>query len=185
MSMLRAAATTVQGLGNATGQQVVLRVLTAMTAAVGFPVLVELAGGDRHPVLITVLAVLGLLVGIVPAGNVPLFWSLVAAGTWLVSVPEALDGWTMAATAALVVVHLCCTLTGYGPPTLGLPAPLVRLWAGRAAVMLATTTLVWLAARLVAGLTLPGSALVYGSALLLATGWSAYLLRRMLARDGS
>ncbi len=185
MSLVRAATTTLEAVGNASRQQAVLRGVAALTAAVGFSVLVVLAGGDRHPVLMVLLAVLGVLVGLVPAGSLPLFWSLLAAGAWLVSVPETLDLWTLAAAAALTVVHLCCTLAGYGPPSLSLPPALLVLWSRRTAVVLAATVLVWLAARVVAGIDPPGSTLVFAVALLLTTGWSAYLLRRMLARDGS
>ncbi len=171
-------------LSRASRQQRLLRLL-AGAGAVLFPVLATAAGSGWPGVGAWLVVAVGLTVVVLPDSHAPLVWTLLAAALWTLSVPAVVSAWTLAAAADLVVVHLACALACYGPATLTLPAVLVRLWARRAATMLAVTVLVWLAARVVTTLDPPSSPWLFGAALAAVAGWAAYLLPRLLARDGA
>jgi hypothetical protein len=60
-----------------------------------------------------------------------------------------------------------------------------RLWGGRAGVLLAVTALVWVGARLLAGLGLGPSGLLTAAALGVLLVWLVWLSVRLVARDGT
>lgn len=160
-----------------------LRLLVA-AATLAFVGLVEQAG-TSFTLGSVLLVLVGLSLVLVPDGNAALVWMLLAVWAWALAVPGEPTWWTLAASADLLVVHVACLLACYGPAQLALPARLVRLWAGRSAVLLAVTALAWLFARLLAGLDLPVSGGAYGAGLLLVAVWAAFLMHRLTARDGS
>ena len=164
-------------------QQRVLRA-GVVAATVAFLWLVVLAGGSVHVVVSAGLLVLALLAALMPDSSAPLFLVLGLAGRWWVAVPDAWSGWTLAAAVLLLAVHVASTLGAYGPPALVVPGDLVRTWAGRAALMLAVTALVWLVAGLFTTLHLPGNVGVLAAALGVVVAWIALLGRRLVARDG-
>lgn len=171
-------------LSRADAQQRVLRLAAVAGTLLFLPVLVAAGGGPLGAGSL-VVAVVGLSLLLLPDSHAPLAWALLAAGLWAVRVPQTLSAWTLVAAADLLLVHLACTMACYGPAELALPRPLVRAWVGRAAVMLAVTTLLWLAARLLAVLDLPGDPWALSVALVVVAAWPAYLLPRLLARDGT
>lgn len=165
-------------------QQLLLRGV-AGAASVGMLVLVALAGGGGHPILSVLLLLLTVLVMVVPDSAAPMFLLLGLGGLWGIYVPETLSAWTLVAAADLLVLHLACTLASYGPPQLSLEPAMFRLWGGRAAVLLAVTALVWVGARLLAGLGLGPSGLVTAAALGVLLAWLVWLSVRLVARDGT
>lgn len=76
---------------------------------------------------------------------------LVVLGWWALGLGEALSGWVLLATAALVVAHLAGVLASYGPATMPLDGAVVRLWCRRGALVLLTVPAAWLMARLLHG----------------------------------
>lgn len=163
-------------------QQRVLRA-GVLVATLAFLWLVVLAGGTVHVVVSTGLLVLAVLAALMPDSSAPLFLVLGLAGRWWAAVPDAWSGWTLAAAVLLLAVHLASTLGSYGPPALVVPAALLRTWAGRAAVMLAVTALVWLVAGLFTTLALPGTVPVLAVALGVVVAWIVLLGRRLVTRD--
>jgi len=161
-------------------QQKALRAV-ALAAPLAFLVLVPLAGGVHHPVFTAVGVGLAVVVALFPESHAPLGVVLYLALLWTVSLPGAMDGWTLVAAADLLVLHLACTLLSYGPPGLTLDPVLLALWRGRAVLCLAGAVLVWLGAVSVRLLDLPRSATGLGLALLLLLGWVTVLSLRLRA----
>ncbi len=172
------------GVAVASAQQRMVRLL-AFGTVLAYAALVPLAGAVWHPALTALLVVLGASAVLLPDSNAPLAWMLLAVGFWMAVVPEAVSAWTLLGALDLLALHVLCLLCGYGPPALALDGSLLRAWAGRVTVLAAVTALVWLAALVAAALDLPSSALVLVAALAVVTGWTAYLLPRLLAREGA
>jgi hypothetical protein len=172
-------------LAVAARDQLALRALVA-AGAVLLPLLVLLAGGAPAPFLTVLVLLLGLAAALVPDSVLPLLWTLAAVGQWAVEIPlqRSLDGFVLLLAADLVLVHVCCTLCGYGPPSLSVPTALRRAWAGRAAVLLAAAALTWLSLLAIGLLALGPDALLTGAALGLVVLWAGYLLHRLVGRDG-
>jgi len=170
-------------VATSSAQQKALRAV-ALAAPLAFLVLVPLAGGVYHPVFTAVGVGLALVVALFPESHAPLGAVLYLALLWTVSLPDAINGWTLVAAADLLVMHLACTLLSYGPPGLILDRVLLALWRGRAVLCLAGAVLVWLVAVAVRLLDLPRSATGVGLALLLLLGWVTVLsLRLWTPRD--
>jgi hypothetical protein len=165
-------------------QQVLLRLL-ALAAGVAWIPLCLTAGGDFHPLLSIGLVALALNAALVPDSAAPLFTILALGGFWAVYVPETLSVWTLVAAADLVVLHLACTVASYGPPQLVLEPAMLRLWGVRGAVLLAGTTTVWVAARVLARLAVEPSGLLTAAALAVLLGWVVVLMSRLLTRDAA
>jgi hypothetical protein len=83
---------------------------------------------------------------------------------------------TVAGAAALLLTHLCITLAGYGPGTLGLDPALVRLWAARGLAAFAPVPVVWLLAKLVADQPAPPGLWAAGLAAALVAGVATSVL---------
>ena len=171
-------------LSRASRQQVVLRGVAGL-AAVQFPLLIVLAGGTFHP-LIT-LALMGhvALVLVLPDSDAPTLLVLAFGALWAISLPSTMTEWTLVAAADLLVLHLACTLASYGPPQLVLDRAMLLLWAGRSALLMAVTALVWLAARLLGGLDTEPSRLLTAAAFSLLLGWVGFLFGRLVTRDAA
>ena len=165
-------------LALSSGQQRGLRA-AVLVAATGFLAVVWVHG-EHHPWL----TVIGVLVAAQAAGmpetNAPLVLLAYLGLLWLVATPDRLDGWTLAAAALLLGVHLACTLVSHGPPGLRLDPRLLRSWALRAAVCLTAALLVWLAARVVAGTHRPPSSIVLGVALAVVLAWCGLVAVRLV-----
>lgn len=183
MSLVQGAVGQLERVVHASPQQQVLRGV-AGSAAAGFPVLVGLAGGSSHPwgAALVVLLAVGLV--LMPDSALPLAWMAAATLLWVASMPDAVDVSVLVAAADLIVVHVACTLAAYGPPELTVPAGLLRLWLARAALMLSSTLLLWLATRFFAALEVPASALVFSTGLCVVAVWALFLLPRLVTRDG-
>lgn len=164
-------------------QQVVLRV-ASLAATLGFLWLVVLASGPFHPVLSALLVALAMFAVVLPDSSAPLFLLLGLAGLWTLSVPDTWSAWSLGAAALLLVVHLAGTLACYGPPALTVDRELLTVWVRRAAVMLAVTVLVWLTAGFLGALEPPASAALLVAALALVVLWIAFVISRLVARDG-
>ena len=171
-------------LGLASRQQVVLRGLAGLAAA-QFPILTVFAGGEFRPLTTLVLMGLAAVVMLAPDSGAPMFLVLAFGALWAVSVPATLTAWTLLVAADLLVLHLACTLASLGPPQLVLERATFRLWAGRGALLLAVTALVWLGARLLGGLDLSANGGVTAVALGLLLGWLAFLSVRLVTRDAA
>jgi hypothetical protein len=76
---------------------------------------------------------------------------LVVLGWWALALDEAVSGWAVLASAALLVAHVAGLLASYGPASMPLDAPTLRLWSTRGAVVLLTAPGAWLAARALEG----------------------------------
>jgi hypothetical protein len=150
----------------------------ALAAPCAFLAIVPLAGGVFHPVLTAAGVLLAVLVALVPDSHAALGLVVYLGGLWMLADP-GLDLWTLPAAAALLALHLACTLASYGPPGLVLDRALTALWRARATVCLAAAFLVWLVARALAFLDLPPDSLVVGAALLALLGWVGFLTVRL------
>jgi hypothetical protein len=129
--------------------------------------------------VLTVAGVLlALVVALLPDSHAPLGLVVYLGGLWMLADP-GLDLWTLPAAAALLALHVACTLASYGPPGLALDRTLLARWRARATVCLSGAVLVWLAARTLAFLDLPPDALVVGAALLVLLGWVGFLTVRL------
>ena len=143
--------------------------------------LVALAGGGVRVSWLVAAVLLGGLVTLLPDSAAGLGLLGVLAALWLLSVPEQLGGWTLAAGLDLLVVHLASTLASYGPPTTVLGASLVRTWLGRALLLGAVGAAVWGVARWAAGLHPAATGWAMAAGLVTMVGWSAYLGVRLAA----
>ena len=165
-------------------QQAVLRALV-LVSAVGVVGLVRGAGGSVGPLVTAAVVGLALIAAAIPDSSAPLFLVLVLGWLWWAATPDAWSGWSLGATALLTVVHVACTLCGYGPPALRVPPRLVGAWVGRGGFLLASAALVWVAAGVLAGLDLPSSTGLIVVALALVAGRLGLLVVRILNREAA
>lgn len=166
------------GLRGLSRQQWALRAGIMVTPVVAFAFEVA-AGAATRAWVAVLLAVLVTLSAGLPDSHAPLAVVLLLGGYWAAEVGENLGVSLLAVTVSVVTFHVLCLLASYGPPSVVLDAPLLRLWLSRAAVALATAGLVWLAAHVATGLDLPPSGGVFAAALLVVVGWVALLGRRL------
>jgi hypothetical protein len=169
------------GLSLLSGQERLLRTAVPVLT-VAFLAVVLAAGGVSHAWFGLALVVLSLLAALMPDSSAPLFLVLGLCGLWAVSVPERIGAWLLVAALLLLVLHTAVTLASYGPPGTVLDTALLRRWTSRAGVLAAVTALVWLAARLLAGLALPASVPLFVVALTTLLVWVGYLVLRLDAR---
>jgi hypothetical protein len=168
-------------LSAAGSQQRVVRLVPVLATA-GFLALATVAGGVFHPVISLAALLLALVTAAIPDSGAPLLLILFLAGVWGIELPATTNGWVLLAAAALLAIHVSCALASYGPTALTLPRVLLRRWARRAAVMAVATGLTWAAVRLVGGLHLPPSRLLFAGALVVLLGWLSLLTVRLATR---
>jgi hypothetical protein len=156
--------------------------LVPILATAGFLAVAAAAGGMFHPVISIAALLLALVTAAAPDSGAPLLLVLFLAGVWGIELRATTNGWVLLAAAALLAIHLSCTLASYGPTALPLPRVLLRVWTRRAGVLAAATSLTWLAVRLVGGLHLPPSRLLLGAALVVLLGWLTLLTVRVATR---
>ena len=151
-------------------QQRVLR--TTMVAAAGaFLAFVPAAGGGGHPWLSGAGLLLALVAAAAPESHAPLGLVLFLGAFWLVAVPDRLSAATVPAAAALAVLHVAATLAAHGPPGVTVEPTLLRTWAVRTLLCVASAAGLWLVARTAATLHGPQSAAAVALALLAVLGW--------------
>ncbi|NUS52855.1 MAG: hypothetical protein HOQ22_17675 [Nocardioidaceae bacterium] len=182
MSVSRDLAGVLDRIALSSTQQQVLRagVLVGTLLLLG---LVPVGECTFHPVLSMGVLVIAVLVAALPESHVGVALLLALAGLWVVAGPDRLDGRLLVAAALLGAIHLCATLAAVGPSGHTLGRELLRLWGRRAALCLAATVAVWLAARAVSLLDLPASGTAVGAALVLLLAWVTFLTVRF-ARPG-
>lgn len=159
-------------------QQVLLRVPLAGAPLVALAGL-ALAGAGPPVWYLLLVVVLGVFSAAVPDGHTGLALVLVVGGGWAAAVPDGLSAWGLLVAFALLVFHLAAVLATYGPPALVLDRALLARWGRRALGSVAVTVLVWVVARVLAGVQPVGGPLLAAAALLLAAVW-ALLMRRWL-----
>lgn len=76
---------------------------------------------------------------------------LVVLGWWAIALEDSLPASILVAGLALVVAHVAAVLASYGPATMPVDAPTIRLWAVRGALVLVTVPSAWLLARALRG----------------------------------
>ena len=137
-------------------QQRVLRALVLLG-----PVLVLVAeagaGGSAGAGYLVVVLLLTALAAVLPDGSVALVLLVLLGLHWTAAAEDRLSPWLVLAATGFLLVHVGCTLAAYGPVTVALPGTLLRLWAWRAARVLAVTVLVWFGVGLVSLAGAPGS----------------------------
>jgi hypothetical protein len=147
-----------------------------------FLALLPTAGGEFHPVLTAVGAVLVLVAVVVPESNAPFATLAYLGGLWVLTVSRTSGIEVLAAAVLLCVLHLACLLASYGPPGLVLERSFLRLWWLRFGLCVGAAVLVWLTTAAVRLLDLPPSPLALGAALALVLGWVAVLTGRLTGR---
>jgi hypothetical protein len=155
-------------------QQWLLRAVPLPATAV-FLTLVALAGGGVRVSWVAAALLLGGLVTLLPDSAAGLGLLGVLAALWLLSVPEQLGGWTLAAGLDLLALHLAATLASYGPSTTVLGAAGLRAWLARGLLLAAVGAVVWGAARGAAGLQPAATGWAMAAGLVTLVGWVAYL----------
>ena len=118
------------------------RIIAYPTAVVALGV-AGCAGAAGHFVLwATVLVVIGWLGALIDgsAAGLALFVGAIVLD-WVVSAPTPTTWWVLPAVALLTVVWSLCVLAGAGPHAAALPAPLVRVWLVRTALLAAGSCL--------------------------------------------
>lgn len=163
------------GLGR---QQWLLRGGVAVLAAAAFGVEVA-AGAPVQTLPIVLLAVVVLLSAGFPDSHAPLAVVVVLGGYWAMNVDQQLSVLLLVEAVLLLAFHVTCLLAAYGPPSVVLDAELLRRWLTRCGAGIAVALGVWVAARIAAGLELPGGGWAVAAGLLLLVGWVAVLARRL------
>jgi hypothetical protein len=181
MSLLSETTGLLDQLSALSPQQRVLRGLVVVCAVL-FLVLVLAVGDGSHPIATVLTVAVALVAAVSPGSHAPLALLLVLGGDWALFVPRDLDGWLLLATVDLFVVHLACTLASYGPAGTTLDRDLLTRWGRRAALCLAVAAGVWLVARVIDFLDLPGSEPGLGAALVAVLAWTAFLGTRLTGR---
>jgi hypothetical protein len=143
--------------------------------------LVALAGGGVRVSWLVAALLLGGLVTLLPDSAAGVGLLGVLAALWLLSVPEQLGGWTLAAGLDLLVLHLAATLASYGPPTTALGATLLRTWTARTLLLGAVGAAAWGTARWAAALHPAATGWTMAAGLATLVGWVAFLGVRLAA----
>jgi hypothetical protein len=164
-------------LALSSGQQRAFRAVVLL-AALGFLAVVWVHG-DHHPWLTFVGALVAAQAAGMPETNAPLMLLVYLGLLWVVATPDRLDGWTVAAAALLLAVHLACTLVSHGPAGVRLDPAMLRSWAVRAVGCLAAGILVWLSGKVVAGMHRPPSGVLLGAALAVVLTWCGLVAVRI------
>jgi hypothetical protein len=107
----------------------------------------------------------------------------VLSGHWSIATPDPTSAWLMVAALGILALHVAGVLASYGPATLVLPGPLVRLWLWRAGGVAATTVLVWFGVRAVSLFEVPANRWLFAGALVLVAGWALVASRQVLASE--
>lgn len=183
MSWLSDASHFLDALSRLSRQQRLLRASTMLAPAVALGVEVR-AGAALHAWVVVLLGGFTLLSVLLPDSHAPLAVTLLVGGYWAMQVGQELSVSLLVVTLALLVFHVSCLLGSYGPPSVVLDAPMLRMWWGRSSVAFAVAVLVWLAGRVATVLDLPGSGWVLAAALLVVVGWTALLSRRLSVGSG-
>lgn len=148
MNPLETPATT--WIGSLSRSQLVVRSLVVVG-----PVIALLATGPagRWAPWWVVLAVLWASVAfaVLPDSAVGVGALAIVLAWWSAAVHDGLHPTVLVAAVALLITQVAAILASYGPGEMPVPAPLVRLWVRRAALVALVVPLVWGLARLVAG----------------------------------
>lgn len=182
MSVERDTADLLERLWVTSPQQRVLR-LSVVVATLVLLAAIPAAGGVFHAVFSVLAVVLALVVAVLPESHAGVALLLGLGVLWAISVPERLDGWLLLAAVTLMVVHLACTLAAYGPAGHHLDGDLLLVWARRGGLCVVVTLAVWLLARAISFLDLPGSGLLLGAALVVVLAWVTFLTLRLADPD--
>jgi hypothetical protein len=137
-----------------------------------------MTGPARSQAVLRALVLLGPVLAVLatgPAGRWPVWWVLLPvvalAGVaawfpdspflaavdlavlawWAVALGGGVPAWAVAAAVALVVGHVAALLTSYGPVEMPLDPATARLWTRRAALVLLTVPVAWVAGRVLEG----------------------------------
>ncbi len=161
------------------GQQLMLRALVLLAPLLAATA-EQRAGATVSVWYLASLVLASLVAALLPDSHAGLLVVLLVGGHWLTSSGQSLSLWVLCIALALALFHVAGLLASYGPPSVVLEPELLRFWLRRYAVCAAVTALVWLVARVSTGLSLSGSALVFGAGLLVVAGWSV-LLSRLVA----
>lgn len=155
-----------------------------LAAPVLFLVTIPASGGVFHPVFTVVGVLLAVLVALMPDTNAGLGLLVYLGVLWMLSTPDRLDLWSLAAALLLLALHLACALSSYGPPGMRLDPVLLRLWRGRSLLCLGAAVLVWVSARAVDVLDLPASGVGVGLGLVVVIAWVGLLTVRLRGPEG-
>lgn len=183
MSRLSDASHFLDALSRLNRQQWLLRASTLLAPAVALGVEVR-SGAALHSWIVVLLGGFTLLSVLLPDSHAPLAVTLLVGGYWGMEVGQELSVSLLVVTLALLVFHVSCLLASYGPPSVVLDPPLLRLWWGRSMVAFSVAVLVWLVGRVATVLDLPGNGLVLAAALLVVVGWTGLLGRRLSVGSG-
>jgi hypothetical protein len=157
-------------VAESSSQQLVLRAVVVL-GSVTFLGVVPLAGGVFHPVFSAALVLVAVVVAFVPESHGAVALLLGLSLLWTLSVPRELGAWLLLAAALLLVVHVACTLAGLGPAGHAVDGRYLGLWVRRTFWCWAAAFGIWLLARAVALVDVPGSPFGLGAALLALLAW--------------
>jgi hypothetical protein len=171
------------GLSRLSRQQTLLRVLVAGVPLIAFGLEVQ-AGASVQTLPVLLVVGFTVISALAPDSHGPLGVLLVLGIYWTISVDEVLSWQVLLIAVLLVVFHVLCLLASYGPPSVVLDPPLLRLWLRRSAVLVAVAVLVWVAARIATGLDLPASGWLLAAGLLVVLAWTGLLSRKLAVDAG-
>lgn len=161
-------------------QHLLLRLVVAGSPLVALAGLAAAGAGLPWWILLLVVA-LAVSSAALPEAHTGLALVLAVGGYWGVAAPDDLSPWLLLVALALLVFHVTCLLASYGPPSVVLERALLQRWLLRTAGAAVVTVLVWVVARVLAGLDPAGGPLPVAAALLVAVGWAILLGRRLNA----
>lgn len=173
-------------LRHSSREGLLLRLAIALSA-VGVVVLaaVTAEAGPFDIWVVVVPLVLGIAAAIAPQGVVPLALLVYLVMLWVLTSDDVASGWTLGVAAAVLIIHTAAALVAAIPVAAGLPEGIWRRYLVRVVAVFGAVTVVWVAVRLAAGVTLPGgtvalvlAVLLAGAAVLVHDRW----LRRSAAR---
>ncbi len=183
MSRGTSARSFLDGISRLNRQQWLLRALILILPFVGFGVEMY-AGAPVQTLPVALIVVFTLLSALVPDSHFPLTVVLALGGYWAISVQESLSWPLLVLTATLVAFHVTCLLASYGPPSVVLDGPLLRLWLWRSAVVTGVAGLVWVAARLADGIDPAAPGWLAAAGLVVLVGWAGLLSRKLAVGAG-
>jgi hypothetical protein len=142
------------------------------------------AAGAGNPLSLAATVLLGGLVVLLPTTLMPSVLVLWGVAVWWAGVDSTWHWALLPAAAGLLLVHVGAALASATPPQAPVPTSVLRLWAGRTALVAAATAVVWGFTGALAGRSGDGGGAVPGivGLAVLTAALLAYLRLRAPAR---
>lgn len=132
-------------------------VVAAPLLAVAFT---RVAAGSGRPVVAIAVAALALVCARRPDNHVGLAVVLVVGGNWVATVDDVATPWAVAVAAALAAFHAAVAAAGVTAPLAPWTPAMIRRWARRAGILMATGAATWAVVALLDGRAGGGRAVV-------------------------